>query len=101
MYNKIALSTLITTVLFALSGCGGGTEWGIDHGTEMEVTHGPLDAETGLYRCTIDDAILVEAGESVRPLTEDTQIRVWHYQNSEEYVCTLKGQAVMSQSSEG
>jgi hypothetical protein len=30
-------------------------------------------------------------------LTEDTQLRVWHYQNSEEYVCTLQGQALIKQ----
>jgi hypothetical protein len=78
-----------------LSGCGG-SEWGIDHGQEVEVSHGPLDEKTGLYRCTIDDATLVEAGSVVRPIEEGTQIRVWHYQNSEEYVCVLKGMAAMS-----
>jgi hypothetical protein len=45
--------------------------------------------------------MLVKQGGIVRPLTEDTQLRVWHYQNSEEYVCTLQGQAVLKQPVEG
>jgi len=92
------LLTLLAILPFTLIGCGGGgTNWGIDHGTEIEVSHGPLNPNTGLYRCDLSDATLVEQGGVVRPLTDDTQLRVWHFQNSEEYVCTLKGQAVIKQ----
>lgn len=101
MYKKIVPFSLMMAALFALSGCGDSEVWGIDHVEEIEVTHGPLNAETGLYRCNVEDAMLVEAGEVVRPLTDDTQLRVWHYQNSQEYVCTLKGQAVKSQPTKG
>ena len=101
MYNKIIPSALAMVAIFALSGCGGAEEWGIDNIKEVELTHGPLNADTGLYRCTMDDAMLVKAGESVRPMTEDTQVRVWHYQNSQEYACTLKGQAVVVQPIKG
>lgn len=103
MKYTILKSTLFLSIsAFALIGCGGGgTNWGIDHGTEIEVSHGPLDPNTGLYRCEIADATLVEQGGVVRPLSDDTQLRVWHFQNSEEYVCTLKGQAVVQQPATG
>ena len=94
---------LMAITAFTLIGCGGGSgeNWGIDHGSEVEVSHGPLDAATGKYRCTLADADLVKPGGVVRPLTDDTQLRVWHYQNSEEYVCTLQGQALLTQPVEG
>jgi len=86
----------ITLLAFALLGCGSGeTKWGIDHTGGVEVTHGPLNTATGLYRCTLEDASLVKPGAQVKPLIEGTQLRVWHFQNSEEYVCTLKGQALI------
>ena len=100
--KQTKIFALVTVTAFTLIGCGGSDEnWGIDHGSEIEVSHGPLDAATGKYRCTLADADLVKPGGVVRPLTEDTQLRVWHYQNSEEYVCTLQGQAVLKQPVEG
>jgi len=102
LFKKTKLFSLITVTAFTLIGCGsGGTNWGIDHGSEVEVSHGPLDAATGKYRCNKEDATLVKPGGVVRPLTKDTQLRVWHYQNSEEYVCTLQGQAVLKQPAQG
>jgi hypothetical protein len=100
--KQTKIFALVTMSAIALIGCGGSDEnWGIDHASEVEVSHGPLDANTGKYRCKIEDAMLVKQGGIVRPLTEDTQLRVWHYQNSEEYVCTLQGQAVLKQPVEG
>ena len=87
---------LIAVSLLALTGCGN-DNWGIDHqGAEVELSHGPVQAD-GRYRCDIDkgDATLVKPGEVIKPKTEDTEIRTWHYQNSDEYVCTLKGKAVI------
>ncbi len=82
--------------VWLLIGCGGGGEnWGIDHQGGIEVGHGPLDPATGLYRCTINDATEVPTGATVTPLSSDTQVRVWHFQNSQEYVCTLRGQAIV------
>jgi len=102
VFKKTKLFSLITLTAFTLIGCGGGgSNWGIDHGSEVEISHGPLDAATGKYRCTLADADLVKPGGVVRPLTDDTQLRVWHYQNSEEYVCTLQGQAVLKQPVKG
>ena len=102
VFKKTKLFSLITISAFTLIGCGsGGTNWGIDHGSEIEVSHGPFDAATGKYRCTLADASLVETGGVVTPLTDDTEIRVWHFQNSEEYVCTLQGQAVLTQPAQG
>jgi hypothetical protein len=91
----IKIAGLSAAIAVLLSGCGG-SEWGIDHATEQKVSHGPLDPNTGLYRCTIDDATYVEAGSMVRPLEEGTQLRVWHYENSDEYACVLKGDAAVS-----
>ena len=52
-----------------------------------------LDPKTGLYRCEKEDATLVEPGAEVSPLVKGTKIRLWHYKNSKEYVCVLKGKA--------
>jgi hypothetical protein len=90
------------TAAFTLIGCGsGGENWGIDAASEIEISHGELDASTGLYKCTLDDATLVDPGSVVRPIVEDTQVRVWHFQNSQEYVCVLKGQALLKKPVEG
>jgi len=102
-----------TVAFFILAGCGGGgsgvdsngkkssgDNWGIDHpGPQREITHGPLQKD-GKYRCDIDkgDAIKINSGEKVRKLVDGTEIRIWHYQNSEEYVCLLKGKAVIDYS---
>jgi len=91
------LLALLAILPFALIGCGGSdTNWGIDQGIATEVSHGPLDASTGKYRCDLSDASLIEQGATVTPQTEDTEIRVWHFQNSEEYLCTLQGQAMIT-----
>ena len=95
--KQLRLLSIVSLAAFTLVGCGsGGTNWGIDHGSEVEISHGPVQAD-GNFRCTLEDAALVKPGGIVKPLVEGTQIRVWHFQNSEEYVCTLKGQATVKQ----
>ena len=93
---SIILATAIAAVAF--TGCSGGKDkWGIDHdAATATVSHGPRLAN-GDYRCNIEDgdAMLVKAGQRVKPLTKDTRLRVWHYQNSDEYVCLLRGKAVI------
>jgi hypothetical protein len=98
-YKIMKHLTLATVVAFTLIGCGGSSEddWGIDNEAAVEVSHGPLDETTQKFRCELSDADEVKAGGLVTPLTDDTEIRVWHFQNSEEYVCTLKGQAIIQQ----
>jgi hypothetical protein len=98
-YKTMKHLTLSTVVAFTLIGCGGSSEddWGIDHEAAVEVSHGPLNETTQKFRCELSDADEVKAGGLVTPLTDDTEIRVWHFQNSEEYVCTLKGQAIIQQ----
>ena len=99
--KQTKLLSLATIATFIQVGCGGeGTNWGIDHGVEVEVSHGPMQAD-GNFRCNLEDATLVKSGGIVKPLAEGTQVRVWHFQNSEEYVCTLKGQATVKQPVEG
>jgi len=93
---------LISVVSFMLSGCGD-DNWGIDNcsaletAQDIELSHGPFDPNTKKYRCNIEDATLIKSGGVVKPMTDDTQIRIWHYQNSEEYVCLLQGKAVVKQ----
>jgi len=102
LIKQTKLLSLVAVAAFTLIGCGGSqTHWGIDHGAEVAVTHGPLDAVTGQYRCNLEDATLVKSGGIVRPESDDAQLRVWHFQNSEEYVCVLKGQAFLKQPVEG
>ena len=102
--KTVKMLLLSSSALLLLVGCGSGTDssnWGIDNGKEIELSHGPLNAETGLYRCELDDAMLIEPQSVVTPLDEDTQLRVWHFKNSDEYACTLKGKAMVTQSVEG
>ena len=97
---KVKVSILLATAIAAVAftGCSGGKEkWGIDHDAATAfVTHGPK-LSNGNYRCNMEDgdAMPVKAGQRVKPLTDDTRLRVWHYQNSDEYVCLLKGEAVV------
>jgi hypothetical protein len=93
----MTIPVILVMAALIISGCGN-SEWGIDHGQEKEISHGPLNEQTGLYRCTIDDATFIEPGSIVRPIEDDTQVRVWHFQNSEEYVCVLRGMATVSTS---
>ncbi len=97
--KKVALKlTAVALVAVLFGGCSGGKDkWGIDHeGPEKKVSHGPL-MPNGKYRCDLDkgDATLLQPGQEVVPRTSDTQIRVWHFQNSQEYVCLLQGDAVI------
>ncbi|MCF6245346.1 MAG: hypothetical protein L3J43_09950 [Sulfurovum sp.] len=92
IHKPIQTLAAVSVVAFTLLGCGGESNWGIDGKGTQEVAHGPLQSD-GKYRCDLGDASLVKSGGVVTPLTSDTQVRVWHFQNSEEYVCTLQGQA--------
>ena len=98
--KKIVVKLATTLTIAALfAGCSGGgkEKWGIDHeGPEKKVSHGPL-MPNGKYRCDFDkgDATLLKPGQEVVPRTPDTQLRVWHFQNSDEYVCLLQGDAVI------
>ena len=96
---SIILTTAIAAVVF--SGCNGKGKMEIEQPIEQpvkakSVSHGPKQ-DNGNYRCDIDkgDATLIKPGQSVKPLTKDTRLRVWHYQNSDEYICLLKGEAVV------
>jgi len=94
--HTVSQALLAIAAVTLLSGCGGNSDhWGIDHPDATLVTHGPYDENLGHYRCTIDDAILVKAGQTITPIQDDTHLRVWHYQNSQEYVCTLQGEAII------
>ena len=99
MKDTILKSTLFLSIsAFALIGCGGGgSNWGIDHGDGLSVAVCDTAASDG----GLSSATLVEQGGTVTPLTDDTQVRVWHFQNSDEYVCTLQGEAVIQQSATG
>jgi len=93
---KILALTSVASILIGCTGGGRSTDdhWGIDNTKEIAVTHGPLESN-GLYRCTKNDATLVKPGGIVHPVTKGTKLRLWHYKNSKEYVCVLKGKAVI------
>ena len=97
-YKNRKLLTFLAILSFTLIGCGGGgTNWGIDHADALPVPVCDTAASDG----GLSTATLVEQGGIVRPLTDDTQVRVWHFQNSEEFVCTLQGEAVVEQPATG
>jgi len=85
--------TVLLSSLFFVSGCGGGgssTNWGIDAG------YSPL----AVCQNNSDDAIEagaieVPAGTKVQKLSSDAVVRIWHFENSREAVCLLKGDAVI------
>ena len=83
----LALTSIVSLILIGCGGNGGNSD--------IEISHGPLDDFTKEYRCNMEDATIINAGELVRPLVKDTKLKIWHYQNSEEYACVLKGQAVV------
>jgi len=89
MKKSVKVLALASIVSLILIGCSGGKK------SEIEISHGPLDNFTKEYRCNMEDATIINAGELVRPLLKDTKLKIWHYQNSEEYACVLKGQAVV------
>lgn len=82
--SLIVLGSLIAVIL--LNSCKGNTNWGIDHG--------------GLPQCSADSrdsssAMKIETGSVLKPLTSDTTLRVWHYENGDKLVCVMTGEASM------
>jgi len=88
---------LVNIMFMGCSDKGYDNKLGIDNeAIEKNVTHGPMQSN-GKYRCDFDkgDAIKLAPGEEVKPLTKDTQIRIWHFQNSDKYICLLLGDAII------
>ncbi len=90
VFQRSVLSFFMLFGLFLISGCNF-VDDGVYEGDP--VPHGPLNPVTKIYRCDIDDAVLITSGTTVIPLKKDTKIRVWHFQDSKEYICLLKGSA--------
>jgi outer membrane lipopolysaccharide assembly protein LptE/RlpB len=88
---KIILSTSV--VLF-LSACGGGKKenWGIDYQRNgvpiAKCVNNSQDAADA-------QATVVPAGSTVSKSSQDTVVRVWHFQNSTEAVCVVSGEALL------
>lgn len=78
-----------------------GHDHGADQEINLEISHGPFDPVSGKYRCSLSDATLVAPGTEVTPLTDDTELRIWHFQNSEQFLCTLQGKAHIKKEVEG
>jgi len=79
------------------TGCGKKDNWGVNQNVETAyVTHGPK-LDNGNYRCSMEkgDATLIQAGQRVKPLSDNTRLKIWHYQNSDEYVCVVRGEAIL------
>jgi hypothetical protein len=100
--KSLKMLGLSSSFILLLAGCGSSdSNWGIDNSSELVVTHGPLDSETGLYRCELEDALLVKPFSIIEPQSDDTQLRVWHFKNSDEYACVLKGEAIVKVGTNG
>ncbi len=82
-------------VVLLLSNCGGDSNnWGIDHSDLPQYN-------SDLPQCNEDiqdtsSAVKVVAGSIVTPLTDDTTLRVWHYENNDKLVCVITGEASIS-----
>ncbi len=102
MARELKIAALIAAASILFTGCSGGKGKEALKQTaqkvQKEVPHGPLQPD-GKYRCDINkgDAIKVNPKQEAKPLTEDTQIRIWHYQNGDKYICLLQGKAVLEE----
>jgi hypothetical protein len=79
--------TLLVAAMYLLSGCGGK-----GGGSAVSANFVPQcagDAQDS------SSAVSVPAGTVVKATEPDTQIRVWHYSNSDKKVCVIQGKAVI------
>jgi len=81
--NIIKLTTVTSMALF-LSACSGKGNGGIDTSFVPECGEDIRDTSA---------SIKVPAGTTVKAEEEGTTLRVWHYSNSDELICTLTGSA--------
>jgi len=90
--NSIKLISIGTLALI-LSACGTDENFGIDHGGG-QVANLPNCTDTTTSDANLSGAIVVPPNTKVVKNSADAQIRVWHFQNSVEAVCMLKGEAL-------
>ena len=91
---------LTTTMALFLSACGGsGNHNSDDKRTNIDMTDGVKQKRMiTLCENNSSDAIsakatIVPPNSKIKRHEADTLIRVWHFQNSEELTCLLKGSA--------
>jgi len=81
-YEKVFFTTLVA--LF-MSACGS------SDGTAHNKTIGTC--ENNSTDAILAKAIVVPANSTIIKDSDDTLLRVWHFQNSEELICVVKGSA--------
>jgi len=97
--------TIITGLaLITITGCGNNSHWGIDGNVTQDVKSLSI---TDIPRCNIEALDAVEAGaielssnSSIKKTEENTELRIWHFENSNKAVCILKGQAIIENTKE-
>jgi len=80
-YKKVFLTTLVA--LF-MSACGTS---GTAYNKSIE------KCEDNSTDAILSKAILVPANSTIIKESDETLLRVWHFQNSEELICVVKGSA--------
>jgi len=93
--TKKALFT--TTLALILSACGGSPNKSTqttDDKDNTEVSYKSINnCENNSTNAIKAQATIVPANTQIRKNGEDTVLRVWHFQNSEELICVVKGSA--------
>ena len=82
-YN-IENSFLIIVSVFLLSACSGG-------GSNSEIKN-----QKDVVRCDTNTITILKKGDKVTALTDDTEVRVKHLEDSSKSACVLKGEAVVN-----
>jgi hypothetical protein len=91
--SRILSISLSTIIVLSFNSCGSteDTNWGIDHEIEtskqLPVCNGDKNSTT--------NAMKVYENQEIENLSDDTYIRIWHYQNGDKLVCTVTGKAVI------
>lgn len=86
-YIKIIL---IVSTAFFLSACGNGNgnnKW-LDNTDSVAIPSCGADSS--------ENSIILNIEDKVIPLTEDTSVRIWYYENSDKVVCVVEGEAVVN-----
>jgi hypothetical protein len=88
MKNITKMSLLASIALF-LSACGGGDNWGVDHGQGTPLAQCVNNSQDA----TVAQATIIPPGSRVNKISQDAVVRVWHFQNSTEAACVVSGEA--------
>ena len=90
--------------LITITGCGNDSHWGIDGNVTQDVKSLSV---TDIPKCNIEALDAVEAGaielapnSIIKRIEANTELRIWHFENSNKAICILKGQAIIENTKE-